>query len=66
MSFITGIDSQTIDTLYEERGEAECDKVLGDAVTWKEQSKFFAIMGQDRKEYLDKERALLEEEIARL
>ena len=62
----TAITSQEIDTLYEARGEADCDKSLGDAVTWKEQAKFFAIMGKDRKEYLAKQRELLNEELERL
>ena len=68
MSFITGIDSQTIDTLYDERGVAEADRHLNhnDVDSWKEQHKFFAIMGKDRKEHLAKEKALLDEEIANL
>ena len=69
----TAVTSQEIDTLYENRGEVDADGTnwdsssnYHDAISWKEQGKFNAIMGQERREYLDKQKALLTEELERL
>ena len=61
------VTSQEIDTLYEKRGEVDADGGNYYAsISWKDQGKFNAIMGQERREYLDKQKALLAEELERL
>ena len=66
----TVITSQEIDTMYEQRGEVDCDAAScfnsSDAMSWKEMGKFNGIMGQEGREYLDRQQQLLNEELEKL
>ena len=71
------VTSQEIDTMYEQRGEVDCDAAScfnssygnnyhDNTMSWKEMGKFNAIMGQERREYLDRQQQLLNEELEKL
>ena len=61
----TAITSQEIDTLYEQRGEVDCDgkNRHDNSFSWKDMSKLSARSGMARRAYLDAEKANRMEEM---
>ena len=64
MNHITGLDTKTIDILYEERGPVDCDSLTTvNAHSWAKQGKDNAIIGAERRAYRDAQIAQANEEL---